>query len=84
MATKRETGKKGGFALTPITLSQPIKATDGFTNLVETPAPNTEEAKKTLRCLKGREEAAAKTLRQKNRRRKKKSKIHCRSNPRRQ
>ncbi len=44
MATKKETGKKGGFSLAPITLSEPIKATDGFTNLVETPAVKKEEA----------------------------------------
>ncbi len=44
MATKKETGKKGRFALAPITLSEPIKATDGFTNLVETPGVKKEEA----------------------------------------
>ncbi len=38
MTTKKENGKKGGFALAPITLSEPVKTTDGFTNLVETPA----------------------------------------------
>ncbi len=36
MATKNGINKKGGFALAPITLSEPVKATDGFTNLVET------------------------------------------------
>ncbi len=36
MANK--TNKKSGFTLTPIKLSEPIKATDGFTNLVETSA----------------------------------------------
>ena len=36
MATKKGINKKGGFALAPITLSEPVKATDGFTNLVET------------------------------------------------
>ena len=35
MATKKGTNKKGGFTLAPITLSDPIKPTDGFTNLVE-------------------------------------------------
>ncbi|HEX8248627.1 MAG TPA: hypothetical protein VF599_10675 [Pyrinomonadaceae bacterium] len=35
MAVKKETGKKGGFSLAPITLSEPVRATDGFTNLVE-------------------------------------------------
>ncbi len=44
MATKKETSKKGGFALAPITLREPVKATDGFTNLVETPAVNKEKA----------------------------------------
>ncbi len=42
MANK--TNKKGGFTLTPIKLSEPIKATDGFTNLVET----TVEKEKTV------------------------------------
>lgn len=48
MANKKETGKKGGFALAPITLSVPVKVTDGFTNLVETPTAkkeNTAEVK---------------------------------------
>ena len=36
MAAKKTMNKKGGFALAPIRLSEPIKATDGFTNLVET------------------------------------------------
>lgn len=40
MANK--TNKKGGFTLAPITLSEPIKATDGFTNLVE---PSAEKEK---------------------------------------
>lgn len=44
MASKKESGKKGGFALAPIRLSEPIKATDGFTNLVETPAVKKELA----------------------------------------
>lgn len=47
MPTKKETGKKGGFALAPITLSEPVKATDGFTNLVETPAVKKEETAKS-------------------------------------
>ena len=29
--------KKSGFSLAPITLSEPIKSTDGFTNLVDSP-----------------------------------------------
>jgi hypothetical protein len=44
MANKKQTGKKGGFALAPITLSEPVKVTDGFTNLVETPADEKVEA----------------------------------------
>jgi len=36
MPTKKITNKKGGFLLAPITLSEPVKVTDGFTNLVET------------------------------------------------
>lgn len=43
MANKKETGKKGGFALAPITLSEPVKSTDGFTNLVETPVDKKEK-----------------------------------------
>ena len=46
MTTKKENGKKGGFALAPITLSEPVKATDGFTNLVETPAAGKVETDK--------------------------------------
>lgn len=41
MANK--TSKKSGFTLAPIKLSEPIKATDGFTNLVETSAKKTIE-----------------------------------------
>lgn len=44
MANKKQTGKKGGFSLAPITLSEPVKVTDGFTNLVETPADEKVEA----------------------------------------
>lgn len=46
MANKKQVNKKGGFALAPITLSEPVKVTDGFTNLVETPAPKIEESVK--------------------------------------
>lgn len=49
MATKKESGKKGGFALAPITLSEPVKATDGFTNLVETPPAVKEETNEPQR-----------------------------------
>ena len=37
-------GKKGGFALAPIRLSEPVKGTDGFTNLVETADEKVEAA----------------------------------------
>lgn len=46
MVNKKETGKKGGFALAPITLSEPIKSTDGFTNLVETSVDKKEKSAK--------------------------------------
>ncbi len=42
MTTKKESSKKGGFALAPITLSEPVKITDGFTNLVEIPTEKEE------------------------------------------
>jgi len=42
MTTKKESSKKSGFALAPITLSEPVKITDGFTNLVETPTEKEE------------------------------------------
>ncbi len=45
MASKKGSSKKVGFALAPITLSEPVKATDGFTNLVATPASNKEAFK---------------------------------------
>ena len=35
MPNKKATSKKSGFSLSPITLSEPVKLTDGFTNLVE-------------------------------------------------
>lgn len=57
MANKTGNNKKGGFALAPITLSEPVKVTDGFTNLVETPA---EEATTKPRIQKGSGNAAAK------------------------
>ncbi len=43
MPNEKRNSRKGVFSLAPITLSEPVKATDGFTNLVETPA----ESKKT-------------------------------------
>jgi hypothetical protein len=57
MANKTGKSKKGGFALAPITLSEPIRATDGFTNLVETPA---EEASPKQRAQKGSESTPTK------------------------
>ncbi len=45
MAAKKVTHKKGGFSLVPITLSEPVKTTDGFTNLIDAPAEQTESAK---------------------------------------
>lgn len=44
MANKKGSSKKGDFALTPITLSEPVKIADGFTNLVETPAEKEKTA----------------------------------------
>ncbi|MBD3557356.1 hypothetical protein H6S82_00535 [Planktothrix sp. FACHB-1355] len=35
MTTAKGKARKGGFTLTPIILSEPIKSTDGFTNLIE-------------------------------------------------
>jgi hypothetical protein len=61
MANKTGNNKKGGFALTPITLSDPVKVTDGFTNLVETPA---EEVTTKPRIQKGNGNVAAKKLEQ--------------------
>lgn len=38
----KKSAKKGGFQLTPILLSQPVRDTDGFSNLVDTAAPEQE------------------------------------------
>jgi hypothetical protein len=35
MPDRKKASKKGGFPLVPITLSEPVKTTDGFTNLIE-------------------------------------------------
>lgn len=35
MPDKKKANKKGSFTLVPITLSEPVKTTDGFTNLIE-------------------------------------------------
>lgn len=37
MPIKKGYSKKTGFLLAPITLSEPVRTTDGFTNLVDTP-----------------------------------------------
>jgi hypothetical protein len=42
MPVKKGNGKKSGFSLAPITLSEPVKTTDGFTNLVDAPAAKEE------------------------------------------
>lgn len=44
MPVKKGNGKKSGFSLAPITLSEPVKTTDGFTNLVDAPAAKEEAA----------------------------------------
>lgn len=44
MVTKKGKNKKGGFSLAPITLSEPIKPTDGFTNLVDNAGAKDEKA----------------------------------------
>lgn len=43
MPVKKGNNKKGGFSLVPITLSEPVKQADGFTNLIETPAEEKRE-----------------------------------------
>ncbi len=48
MPTKKGTGKKGGFSLVPINLSEPIKTTDGFTNLIDAPR-NLNELTKSVK-----------------------------------
>lgn len=45
MPVKKVNGKKSGFSLAPITLSEPVKTTDGFTNLVDAPAAKEEATK---------------------------------------
>lgn len=44
MPVKKGNGKKSGFSLAPITLSEPVKTTDGFTNLVDAPVLKEETA----------------------------------------
>lgn len=46
MSVKKGKGKKSGFSLAPITLSEPVKTTDGFTNLVDAPRVVKEETAK--------------------------------------
>lgn len=50
MPVKKKTNKKGDFTLVPITLSEPIKTTDGFTNLIKD-AP--EESVQKVKDKKG-------------------------------
>ena len=45
MPVKKGNGKKSGFLLAPITLSEPVRTTDGFTNLVDAPTVKEEMAK---------------------------------------
>ena len=45
MPAKKGTNKKGGFSLVPITLSEPVKTTDGFTNLIDDPIEKGEMVK---------------------------------------
>jgi len=46
MPVRKEDGRKSGFLLAPITLSEPVKTTDGFTNLVDAPGALEGEAAK--------------------------------------
>ena len=49
MPIKREDGRKSGFLLAPIILSEPVRTTDGFTNLVDSPRAVEAEAAKAER-----------------------------------
>ncbi len=62
MSVKKGNGKKSGFILAPITLSEPVKTTDGFTNLVDAPAVKGEAAK----AEQGRDMIAAENPKTKN------------------
>lgn len=42
MTAKKGNSKKGGFMLAPITLSEPVRQADGFTNLLDPPAETVE------------------------------------------
>lgn len=64
MANKTGNSKKGGFTLAPLNLSEPVKVTDGFTNLVET-LTEKEETNKS-RILKGSGNIATKKRESKN------------------
>lgn len=46
MPDKKKTNKKGSFSLVPITLSEPVKTTDGFTNLIDDAAAESEQTTK--------------------------------------
>ena len=59
MSIKKGNSKKGAFSLAPITLSEPIRATDGFTNLVEIPADQ-EKALRSPHPQQGSDVAATK------------------------
>lgn len=51
MPVKKKTNKKGDFTLVPITLSEPVKTTDGFTNLIEDPS---EESVRKVKDKRGK------------------------------
>lgn len=55
MVNKKVSSKKGGFTLAPITLKEPVKVTDGFTNLVETTKEQEKNNSPTLK--KGSQES---------------------------
>ncbi len=50
MPIKKGDGRKSGFLLAPITLSEPVRTTDGFTNLVDSPRVVGAEAAKGQRA----------------------------------
>ncbi len=55
MPDKKKTNKKGNFPLVPITLSEPVKTTDGFTNLID---DSSGESAQTTENEKSKENAA--------------------------
>lgn len=69
MPVKKRTNKKGGFSLVPITLSEPVKTTDGFTNLIEDVPPEVTETaavemKETAARVENGKKAVAKSPRE--------------------